>query len=115
MMFRSPRWIIGAALSLESMRRGFIGGTSLALFIDLGGLGQESCQRDLRTLAAYLPIEEQLIDAIPDFLITLVHCFEDYHLAAVCFYETAKELCEAKGELQCQQIWDINQQQAARL
>ncbi|MBA7588418.1 hypothetical protein ES708_30474 [subsurface metagenome] len=93
MMFRSPRWIIGAALGLESMRRGFIGGTSLALFIDLSGMGQGSCQRDLRTLEAYRPIEEALIDAIPDFLVTLIYCFEDYHLAAVCFYETAKELC----------------------
>jgi len=115
MMFRSPRWIIGAALSLESMRRGFIGGTALSLFIDLSGLPQYACMRDLNTLAAYLPIEEALIDAIPDFLITLIHCFEDYHLAAVCFYEIAKELCEAKGELTCQGIWETNEELAARL
>ena len=85
------------------------------MFIDLGGLGQESCQRDLKFLASYLPIEEALIEAIPDFLITLVHCFEDYHLAAVCFYETAKELCEAKGELTCQGVWETNEELAAKL
>ena len=114
-MFRSPTWIIGAALSLESMRRGFIGGTSLALFIDLSGMGQESCSRDLQTLEAYLPIEKALIEAIPVFLIALVHCFEDYHLAAVCFYETAKELCLQKGELQCQGVWKTNKWLAAKL
>jgi hypothetical protein len=114
-MFRSPKWIIGAALSLESMRRGFIGGTSLALFIDIGSLGQASCQRDLRTLATYLPIEKTLIDAIPDFLITLVHCFEDYHEAAQCFYDIASELCQQKGELQCQGIWETNEELAAKL
>lgn len=115
MMFRAPKWIIGAALGLESMRRGFVGGTALALFIDLSGLSQLSCQRDLRTLAAYLPIEKALIEAIPDFLITIIHCFEDYHLAAVCFYETALELCQQKGELECQGVWETNKWLARRL
>ena len=102
-------------MSLDSMRRGFIGGTSLALFIDLSGMGQESCMRDLNTLATYLPIEEALIESIPFFLDFLIRPFEDYHLAAVCFYETAQELCLQKGELQCQQIWDINEGLAAKL
>ncbi len=102
-------------MGLESMRRGFIGGTALSLFIDLSGLPQYACDRDLRTLATYLPIEEALIKALPDFLITLIHCFEDYHLAAVCFYETAKELCQSKGELSCQGVWDTNEELAAKL
>jgi len=102
-------------MSLDSMRRGFIGGVSLSLFIDLSGLGQESCQRDLKFLAAYLPIEEDLIKNIPFFLSFITRPFEDYHLAAMCFYETAKELCQQKGELECYGVWKTNEELAARL
>lgn len=115
MMFRSPAWIIGAAMSLESMRRGFIGGVSLALFIDIPSLGQPSCTRDLEFLASYLPIEEMLLTQIPWWLHPLVRPFTDYHFAAVAFYETAKELCEAKGELYCQGIWETNEELVAKL
>ncbi len=102
-------------MSLDSMRRGFIGGTALALFIDLSGMGQESCSRELSFLASYLPIEEELLSKIPFFLDFITRPFEDYHLAAVCFYETAKELCQQKGELQCQGIWETNEELVAKL
>ncbi len=71
--------------------------------------------RDLNTLAAYLPIEAQLLEMIPDFLDFLILPFTDYHLAAVCFYETAKELCLQKGELTCQRVWETNEYLAGRL
>ena len=115
MMFRSPRWVIGAALSLESMRRSFIGGTSLALFIDLSGLDQTSCQRDYRTLKIYLDLEEKILENLPSFIRYLLRPFEDYHLAAQCFYETVKELCDGKGELTCQRVWETNEELADKL
>ncbi|MBA7605836.1 hypothetical protein ES703_12971 [subsurface metagenome] len=115
MIFAKPMWLIGAGMSLDSMRRGFIGGTALALFIDLSGMGQESCSRDLTTLGIYLDLEAKIIELIPWFLEFITRPFEDYHLAAVCFYETAQELCQQKGELQCQGIWETNEELAGKL
>ena len=112
-MFARPMWLIGAGMSLESMRRGFIGGTCLSLFIDLSGLDQESCMRDLGTLRGYLPIEEHLIQSLPPFLQWLASPFIDYHKANVCFLAIAEALCRAKGELYCQTIWETYEEQEA--
>lgn len=106
MMFRPPWWLIGAGMSLETMRRCFIGGTSLALFIDLTGLDQFSCLRDASLLRAYLPIEAALIHQIPPIIRFITFPFIDYHNAAKCFLSITDALCYAKQELLCQPIWE---------
>jgi len=106
MMFRPPWWLIGAGMSLESMRRCFIGGTSLALFVDLSGLEQFSCLRDANILRAYLPIEEALINALPPIIQFVASPFIDYHNAAKTFLEITDRLCFAKKEQSCTLMWE---------
>ena len=106
MMFTNPLWLIGAGMSLESMRRCFIGGTSLALFIDLSGLFQYSCLRDCNILRAYLPIEEALINQLPPIIQFVASPFIDYHNAATTFLEITDRLCYAKQEQVCESIWE---------
>jgi len=106
MMFRAPLWLIGAGLSLESMRRCFVGGTSLALFVDLSGLEQTSCLRDGNFLRAYLPVEEALINQLPPIIRFVASPFIDYHNAAKTFLEITDRLCYAKQEQLCPLIWE---------
>ena len=105
MMFRPPWWLIGAGLSLEGMRRCFIGGTSLALFIDLSGLEPPSVVRDLDFLRNYLAIEEELIQAIPPIIAYVAAPFIDYHNAASVFLEITDLLAIARREQSCKIIW----------
>ena len=105
-MFRSPWWLIGAGLSLESMRRCFIGGTSLALFIDLSGLEPPSVVRDLDFLRTYLAIEEQLINNIPPIIAFITSPFIDYHYAACVFLDITDRLQLSRREQTCALIWE---------
>lgn len=106
MMFRKPLWLFGAAMSLESMRRGFVGGTALALFIDLSGLEPPSTIRDLGFLRRYLEVEEWLITMIPPFLSFLVAPFIDYHKANCLFLEICDLLALARRETTCAPFWE---------
>ena len=110
MFFVQAPWIIGRAMSLESMRRCFIGGTSLCLFIDLAGDSPLSCSRDNAFLRSYLPIEEMLINELPPFLRWMVSPWIDYHNAAATFLKISEALCARKLILEaeitsCEEVW----------
>ena len=106
MMFAPPWWLIGAGMSLESMRRCFIGGTSLALFVDLSGLEPPSVARDLDFLRTYLAIEEVLINNIPPIIAFITSPFIDYHNAACVFLDITDRLRLSRMELACKPIWE---------
>lgn len=112
MFFTSATWLIGGAMSLESMRRSFIGGTSLALFIDLSGLDQLSCLRDTDILRLYLPIEEMLIQDLPFFLKWMASPWIDHHKAASTFLTIADTICanraiETLEITKCEDVWEL--------
>jgi hypothetical protein len=105
-MFKSPMFIIGAALSLESMRRGVMGGTALSLFIDLSIDNQTGCQLRVANLEKYLDIEEQLLYSLPPLLQWLWGPFLDYHNAQRCFFTIANTLCQRLQRRSCADIWE---------
>lgn len=106
MIFKPPLWLLGAALSLESMRRGFIGGSSLSLFIIKEfGLDKQAVPT-LNALRGYLEIEEHLLTQIPDFLKFLSMPFQDYHDAATAYLAIVDGLAEKQRPLTCQFYWE---------
>ena len=106
MMFVSPMWLIGAGLSLESMRRCFVGGTSLALFVDFTGLEHPSMVRDCDFLRTYLIVEEQLLYLLPPFLAFVFPPFYDYHNAACCFLRITDRMKVERIERECKLVWE---------
>jgi len=106
MMFAHPYWLIGAGMSLESMRRCFIGGTALALFIDLSGLEPPSVVRDLTFLRNYLKIEEELIQNIPPIIAFIASPYIDYHKANCLFVDIVDRLQLFRRELSCNPVWE---------
>jgi hypothetical protein len=106
MMFTSPRWLIGAGFALEGMRRCLIGGTALALFIDLSGLEPPSAVRDVEFLRRYLEVEERLIQNIPPIIAFITSPFIDYHNANCVFLDICDQLQLSRRELTCAAIWE---------
>lgn len=104
-IFTKPLWLIGVGMSLESMRRGFVGGSALALFvIKEFGLDRQAVPT-LNFLRRYLEIEEQLVESIPPFLGFLLTPFTDYHDAAKTFLEIVEILSEAQRPRGCDYYW----------
>lgn len=98
-------WLIGVGFALESMRRGYIGGSSLSLFVikQFGLEGQ--AVPTLNMLRGYLELEQQLLDSIPPPLDFLVFPFNDFHLAATCFLEIVDILAEKQAPTTCDLYW----------
>ena len=106
MMFKSPWWLFGAALSLEGMRRGFVGGSALSLFIIKEfGLDKQAVPT-LNALRGYLDTEEWLISQIPPFLSFLVAPWTDYHNAAKLYLVILDILAELQRPLTCEAYWN---------
>lgn len=106
MLFTRPLWLLGVGLSLESMRRGFVGGTSLSLFIikDIGLEGRG--RQHVEMLKTYLEIEAGLLSLIPDWLEFLVYPFMDYHDAGETFVAILEDLVEYQDPANCLYYWD---------
>jgi hypothetical protein len=105
MMFKPPLWLYGAAMSLEGMRRGFIGGSALSLFIIKEfGLDKQAVPT-LDALQGYLNIEGWLITQIPPFLSFLVTPWRDYHNAAKIYLRILEILAELQRPLTCERYW----------
>lgn len=104
-MFRKPMWLLFAGMTLESMRRGFIGGTMLSLFIvkEFGLEGQAVPALD--NLRTYLDIEEALLSQIPPFLSFLVQPFTDYHEAGHCALLIFDILAQLQRPRTCDYYW----------
>ena len=106
MIFSRPLWLIGAAFALESMRRGFLGGSALSLFIIKEfGLDRQAVPV-LNAMRFYLETEEKLIEQIPDFLSFLLTPITDYHEAAKTYLLIIDALSELQRPRTCQFYWE---------
>ena len=105
MMFTVPIWLLGAAMALESMRRGFIGGSALSLFIIKEYGLEKQAVPVLDALRGYLEIEEALLSQIPPFLDFLVFPFTDYHEAAKTYLLILEILAESQRPPTCEYYW----------
>ncbi len=65
MIFRKALWLIGAGMGLESMRRGFVGGSMLSLFVVKEFGLEKAAIPTMNALRTYLNIEEKLLSQIP--------------------------------------------------
>lgn len=92
-------------MTLESMRRGFVGGSMLSLFIIKEfGLDKQAAPT-LNALRTYLAIEEAVLSQIPPFLAFLVTPFTDYHQAAETYLLIVDILAEMQRPPTCEFYW----------
>jgi len=106
MMFRRAMWLLGAAMTLESLRRGFIGGSMLSLFIIKEFGLDKAAVPTMAWMRRYLDIEEALLSKIPTPLVALVMPFTDYHESAKLYLEILDILAEEQRPRTCQWYWD---------
>lgn len=105
MMFSKPRWLIGAGMALESMRRGFVGGSLLSLFvIKEFGLDKQAVPT-LNALRGYLAVEETLLEDIPPIINFVLRPFTDYHEASKVALEIIDILAEKQRPPTCEFYW----------
>lgn len=110
-MFLSPLWsLLGLAFALEGLRRCWLSGTSLCLFIDIGSSIPASCIRECENLRRYLDVDCTLLDAIPKLFWPIIGPWIDHHNAQECFYEIAMELCMTRNFppivcQSCEEVW----------
>ena len=105
MMFRRALWLFGAAFTLESLRRGFIGGSMLSLFIIKEFGLDKAAVPTMAWMRRYLDIEEGLLGWIPPPLDVLVTPFTDYHESAKLYLEILDILAEEQRPRTCQYYW----------
>lgn len=106
MIFSPPVWLLGVCMTLESLRRGFVGGSALSLFIIKEfGLDKQAVPT-LDWMRRYVDMEGLLLSQIPPIFNVLVMPFTDYHLASVNYLQTLEELAELQRPDACQFYWD---------
>jgi len=109
-IFLSPLALaIPLGFALEGLRRCWLSGASLTLFIDIPSSIPESCLRDCANLRRYLDVDRAIIEAVPEALWPLIGPWIDHHNAQECFYEIAVELCNAKNFppcASCEEVWE---------
>lgn len=93
-------------MTLESMRRGYLGGSLLSLFvIKEFGLDRQALPT-LNALRGYLDREEELIDTIPFFLAFIAGPFIDHHAACKLSLEIIDGLAESQRPRSCTYYWE---------
>ena len=92
-------------MSFESFRRGFVGGSMLALFVIKEFGLDKAAVPTLEFLRGYLDIEEKLIPKLPPFLSYLAMPFIDYHDSARLYLEILDVLAEQQRPRTCQFYW----------
>jgi len=106
MMFRKGMWLLGAGMALESMRRGFVGGSMLSLFVVKAFGLEKSAVPTMNALRTYLEIEEALLSTIPPFLNFLITPFTDYHESAKNTLKIIEILAELQQPRGCTYYWE---------
>lgn len=92
-------------MALESMRRGFVGGSALSLFvIKEFGLDRQAVPT-LNLMRGYLEIEGDLLSQIPPVFEFLIMPFTDYHEAAVLYLKILEILAESQRPPGCEYYW----------
>jgi len=106
MIFAKPLWLMGICMNLDSMRRGFVGGSSLSLFVikEFGLEGQAI--PTLNYMRGYLAIEEQMLAQIPPLFSFLAQPFNDYHLSSTTFLAIVEILAELQQPASCDIYWE---------
>jgi len=104
-MFKPPWWLFGAALSLEGMRRGYVGGSALGLFIIKEFGLEDQAAPTMAYLRKYLDIEEEVLTRIPTILKPLLAPFTDYHNANKAFLQIIDILAELQKPSSCSIYW----------
>lgn len=98
-------WKVGIVMSLEAMRRGFIGGTCLSLFvIKEFGLERQG-KPTLEFLRKYLDIEEDMLSLVPPGLDWVFTIFSDYHESAKTYLAILDDMVELQCPSQCSFYW----------
>lgn len=92
-------------MHFESFRRGFIGGSSLSLFIIKEFGLERQAVPTLAWLRRYVDIEEEFIAQIPPYFEWLVFPITDYHLAAKTFLQILDALSELQRPRTCEFYW----------
>jgi len=88
------------------MRRGFIGGSALSLFIIKDFGLEHQAVPTLNAMRGYLDVEEKLLAQIPEFLSFLVMPFTDYHEASKLYLQILGILAEMQQPPTCQYYWE---------
>ena len=105
MIFTKPMWLLGAALTLETMRRGYLGGSALSLFVIVEFGLSGAVLPTIAHLRTYLAIEEGLLDSIPPFLSFLVTPFQDYYDSMLMFCNLLDMLAVSINPTSCSIYW----------
>lgn len=101
-------FLIGLILNIESLRRGFLGGTQLSLFI-IKDYGLDWLGRDhIEMLKTYLTIEQAMIDTIPDDLQFFIWPFMDHHDAGETYVSVLEDLVELQDPANCSYYWNVH-------
>lgn len=105
MRFFSGAFLIGAALSLEGMRRTFLGGSFLTLFIikEFGLPNWALYTIDL--LEKYLDIEAEMISRIKTPLAFFIRPWSDHNAAGRTYLDVLKIMAEDEFPATCQFYW----------
>jgi len=90
----------------ESMRRGFLGGSALSLFIIKEFGLERQAVPTLNFMRSYLAVEEAMIAQIPPVFEWLVTPITDYHLAAKTYLEILDILAESQRPRSCEYYWE---------
>ena len=105
MMFSKPLWLFGTGMALEGLRRGFVGGSFLSLFvIKEFGLDKQAVPT-LNALRGYLEIEEALLAEIPPVINFILMPFTDFHEAAMTTLQIIDILAESQRPRGCDYYW----------
>lgn len=105
MRFFNAWFLMGASLSLEGMRRNFIGGTSLSLFIIIQYGLTHHADEALANLEAYLGIEQQFINALPGAVAFLLTPWVDHHNSGVASLRVFRLLLGTRNLTACEIYW----------
>jgi len=105
MIFTKPLWLLGAGMALESMRRGFVGGSALSLFVIKEFGLEKAAVPTMNAMRTYLDIEERLIAQLPGYLAFLLTPFTDYADAARCYLEIIDGLSILQRPRTCSYYW----------
>lgn len=111
MFFGGSLWLIGSLFALEGLRRGFIGGSSLALFIikEFGLQGQ--ARPTMEYLRKYLEVEESILAATPKELKVFLSPWIDHHDAGVTYLQILDILAEDEFPPTCEYYWQKGEKQ----
>jgi hypothetical protein len=105
MRFFHNWFMMGACLSLEGMRRTFIGGSSLSLFIIKDFGLTPHAWSTLKLLEGYLAIEQSLIENIPPVIHFVLTPWVDHHNSGVLYLQILHLLAESEFPVTCDWYW----------